>query len=94
MATLERLKESLDSLERFLPAMMSTQPDPEAFWITFSVRADLIREGAGSHADYVWSRLDAMLAGAGMGEETTPSLPGYRLPMGNADHRVALTESV
>ncbi|WP_330970704.1 hypothetical protein, partial [Lysobacter sp. A3-1-A15] len=68
MATLERLKESLDSLERFLPAMMSTQPNPEAFWITFSVRADLIREGAGSHADYVWSRLDAMLAGAGMSE--------------------------
>lgn len=51
-----------------MPGTGSASSDRESFWISFTMRADLIREGAGSHADYVRTRLDEILADAGMSE--------------------------
>lgn len=70
MATLQRIQESLDLLERFLPGAGTTSPDSESFWISFTLRADLIREGAGSHSDYVRERLEQIVSGAGMSHGT------------------------
>ncbi len=66
MATLQRLQESLDLLERFMPGDACSSPDAESIWISFTIRADLIREGAGHHAEYVRARLERILQDAGM----------------------------
>lgn len=61
MTTVDQLTQRLDRLEAMLPRMAASTPDPDSFWITFTLYSDGILQDAGPSVGYVRERLRSML---------------------------------